>query len=773
MNHHTKTRLSCLISAACTSMALSAPLAFAQNENLKKEENLEVIVVSSTRTGKDLANTSAAVTALSAKALMSAGISDPTTLQDQAPNISIDRAGSDGLQITIRGVSSTDNTEKGDPSAAFLQDGIYIARPQAQEVSFFDLDQVEILRGPQGTLYGRNATAGLINIISAKPTIDEIYGSLDGGVGNYGSRQATAMVNVPISESAAIRAAINLDKRDTYLNKNPESEYSIDPGKDNTSIRLSGLFELSDDVNLLVRADHSSIEGSGRSAVKLSNFYDLSNINTSNTVKGENPPYISDNLSSDELRTIGWKDLAQASKDGYSWGVMSELNWEISPSLTMTYLGSYREFKRNDQNTTGLVGTVELPFGIINISDRQVFEGNYDQNSHELRFTHVTDKMNLQAGIYSFAEKSAIDYYIYAGEQGEDGYIFGFPQEPTKSESLAVFSQGTFNLSDQFSFTLGARLTQDKKSRVGAIINHYTVDEPLDFTFNEQTNPIPDSLNNAEVDYSELTWKVGLDYDLSEDTLLYGLVSTGYKAGGFNDGCTQGMPNCFNPLSESALFYDPETLTAYELGIKMDLDNGLRTFINLFNYDYQDLQLSNVSEICGGSCQVTSNAGEASVTGLEVESRYYITANDKLNVAFTWLDAHYTDYQLNQDINLKGEKLNRSPEFTVLLNYQHVFMLDSGADIEVDLSSRWSDSYSILSTASISQFEQPSFHKSDISFTYRSAERDWFVQAYVKNIEDEITVSNASLGPVFPGLSDGTVTISDPRTSGVRFGWEF
>ncbi|MGO4892748.1 TonB-dependent receptor [Flavobacterium sp. W21_SRS_FM6] len=773
MNHPKKTLLSTLIASACASFMAATPSAYAQETQSETPKNLEVIVVSSTRTGTDLASTSAAVTALSAKALADSGITDPTNLQDQAPNISIDRAGSSGLQITIRGVSSTDNTEKGDPSAAFLQDGVYIARPQAQEVSFFDLDQVEILRGPQGTLYGRNATAGLINVISAKPTIDEMYGSFDATLGDYGRRQATAMLNVPISDKAAIRAAINVDRRDTYLNKHLESSYDIDPGKDNMSARLSGFFELSDDVSLLVRGDYSSIEGSARSDVKLSNFYDVLNTFPPESGKGVNPTYIADQKSSDELRTVGWQDTMQRTNDNSTWGAMAELNWTINSQLTMTYLGSYREFTRREDNVTGYLGSVVLPFGIIDISNPQLFHGDYEQSSNELRFTYVTDSMNLQGGIYSFSEESAVKFLIYQGEEGQDGYIFGFPQDPTKSDSVAIFGQGSFDLSDKLSLTAGARYTQDEKSRVGAVVNHVTLEEELNFTYDPVTNPIPDSLNNAEVDYNELTWKLGLDYDVSDDILLYGLISTGYKAGGFNDGCTEGMQDCNSPLPEEALYYDPETLTAYELGLKLDLDNGLRTFINVFHYDYQDLQLSNVSEICGGSCQVTSNAGKAEVDGIELESRYYITAYDKLNVALTWLNAEYTDYQLNDTINLKGEKLNRSPEYTAIVSYQHIFEMENGADIEFDISSRWSDEYSILSTSSVSQFVQPSFHKTDVALTYRAPERDWYVQAYVKNIEDELTVSNASFGPAFPGLADGTLTFSDPRTAGVRFGLEF
>ncbi|WOI36358.1 TonB-dependent receptor [Alteromonas sp. CI.11.F.A3] len=768
MKNYKKTLLSTAVSSACASFIALTPMSYAQQAQSNTSEDVEVIIVSSTRSGKDLANTAVAVTALSSKALTDAGISDPTNLQDLAPNISIDRAGSNGLQITIRGVSSTDNTEKGDPSASFLQDGIYIARSQAQEIAFFDLDQIEILRGPQGTLYGRNATAGIVNVISAKPTLDEMYGSFDGAIGDFARRQATAMINLPISDTAALRAAVNWDKRDTYLNKNPDSPFELGSGKDALSARLSGFFELNDNVNVLVRGDYSRLDGTGRNTVKLSNFFDVLD---PSTIPANGPVYSGNQKSSDELRTIGWVDTQQADYGGSTWGVMTELNWAINSELTMTYLGSYREFERRDKSIQTYDGGLVLPFGIIDIAGPQRFTGDYEQTSNELRFTYVNDFMNLQGGIYAFEEESYIEYLIF-GEPGTDGAVFGFPQGPVISESLAIFGQGTFNLDTNLRLTLGARYTDDEKSRVGAAINHFTLDEPLDFTFDPDTNPIPDSLNNAEVEYSETTWKVGLDYDINDDFLLYGIVSTGYKAGGFNDGCIEGTPDCFNPILESALYYEPETITAYEIGLKMDLDNGLRTFINLFNYDYKNMQLSNLSDICGGTCQVTTNAGAAEINGLEVEARYYITASDKLNIALTWLDAEYTDYQVDLTTNLKGEKLNRSPEYTAIIGYQHVFDLESGAEVKFDLSTRYSDEYSILAVGTAQNFVQPSFTKTDVSVTYHSSEGDWYVQAFIKNIEDEVTIANASYSPV-PGFVDGTVNITDPRTAGVRFGLEF
>jgi iron complex outermembrane receptor protein len=174
------------------------------------------IVVTAQRTSSLASKTPVALTAVTGDSLIASGVTNPTQIADTVPNVSIDRANGNGLQITVRGITSSDGTEKGDPSAAFMQDGIYIARPQAQEASFFDIARVEVLRGPQGTLFGRNTTAGLVNIITNLPTFD-FGGRVDATYGNYNQVQSTAVINVPASETVAFRAAVNYDRRDSFI----------------------------------------------------------------------------------------------------------------------------------------------------------------------------------------------------------------------------------------------------------------------------------------------------------------------------------------------------------------------------------------------------------------------------------------------------------------------------------------------------------------------------------------------------------------------------
>jgi len=732
---------------------------------------LEEIIVTANRTESELSKTPVAVSVIGGDALISAGITNPTELADRIPGLSIDRA--NGLQVTIRGVSSTDNTEKGDPSAAFLVDGIYLARPQAQEVSFFDLERTEVVRGPQGTLYGRNTTAGLINVISARPE-DEFSASLNAAFGDFSTQQITGMVNVPVSDAVALRAAINYDKRDTYLIENPDNGFGSEPPKENLSARLSASFKFSESTELVLRGDFSQMEGDfwredTFSSATLSNLYEVPLAPPAPGARGVDPRYIGG--SSEDRRRLTYTDVRSFETDNDTWGVMAEFNWNLSDATTLTYLGSYREFERDEQ----FPFYFGSPAPDVHITVPALFTGSYDQNSHELRVAFDGDRVDFQAGAYYFKETSGIMLALLglvAPNPGDDGYVYGFPQDPTNSESRAVFGQGTFSVTDRFRLTAGVRYTEDDKSRVGASISHRTLDEPLDFTASP-ANPAPDSLNEAAVSYEKTTWRAGLEVDLADKTLLYANASSGYKAGGFNDGCLAGETNCNAPVSPEALFYDPEELTAYELGLRTELGNMARIFAAYFHYNYTDLQLSQISNFGGGPVQVTTNAGEAEVDGVELEAQIQPNERNRIDAGVNWLDARYTDYAIVPGVNFAGERLNRSPEWTVSLGYAHTVPLSSGAKVVFDVHSRYVDEYFVLSSALVAQFRQPSFTKSDVSIGYHANDNTWYVEAFGKNLEDEVTLGTAAISVAFPGLNNGTVSLGEPRTYGLRMGYRF
>jgi iron complex outermembrane receptor protein len=633
-----------------------------------------------------------------------------------------------------------------------MLDGVYIARPQAQEVSFYDIARVEVLRGPQGTLYGRNTTAGLINVITNRPSFEEFEGSANVSAGNFGAVQATGAINMPISESFAVRFAANYDKRDNYLDGLPLLTGDIGTFKENISGRLQGLSDWGSG-NLRLTLDYSDIKGTPYDLLPLRNFFAA-------TTADVDPVYIGDDRNSDELRQVNAPIAWDTFRKNDTWGVGAEFNQEFGP-VTMTYTGSHRKFTRDEGDARiGVDGTTAF---------RAAFTGDYDQDSHELRFASNGDgAVQLQGGLYYFTEESHIlQRLLLVANPGAtgDGASLGFAQGPTRAESRAAFAQGNFKLTDSLGLTVGARYSEDQKSRVGYTLSCASF-------FNCGTVPSGTNVtNNADAEFSKTTWRAGLDYDLSDNTMFYGSVSTGYKAGGFNDGCVTGTaPGCTQP--EELFYYDPEELTAYEIGVKTRLLNDrLSLNVAAFSYDYSNIQLSQLVAECFGPgsnpCNVTTNGGEAEVTGLEIEGSLLATDADRLDLSIAYLDAHFTDFRPNPTTDFSGKSLDRSPELTATLGYQHTFQLNSGGKIVAGLRSRYSDSYTLMVLGTRNFYEQPSYTKSDVTLSYNASNDSWYLQAFARNIEDSIVVTTVAVGV------RSSVQISDPFTYGIRVGFKF
>lgn len=788
----TKYNSKLVVSGAALSAALvfSTPVA-AQNSDAEAQDggsDYDEIVVTATRESTLLSKTPIAISAIGGEELQSEGVTDPTTLGELVPNLTIDR--NNGLQITIRGISSSDNTEKGDPSAAFLLDGIYIARPQAQEVSFFDIERVEVLRGPQGTLYGRNTTAGLVNVISKKPVLGEFSGSVDASYGNFDTIQGSGAINIPVNDSIALRAAVNYDRRDSFL-RTGTSPFSIDPFKNNLSGRLSALFDFSDRGSLVIRGDYSRQKGATINSVLASNFYALPFVNPGPGQAGVDPLNIASTRSNDELRTLGFNEASASSRDNDTWGVQADLTYDLTDDITFNYLGGYREFTR-DESSSAAFGSVFVPGpGVVfNLVVPLTFTGKYRQNSQEVRLAYSRGKLKAQVGAYYFRETSGIELLIFGlqGQPGQRGFVFGFPQDPTISKSLAFFAQGTYSLTDTLRLTGGIRYTQDDKSRVGATVFSANPGDPVDFTNGVQpgtTNPrnFRDSANNASVSFDRVTWRVGLDYDLDDRTLIYASVASGYKAGGFNGGCSAGSPNCANPQDPSLLFYNPEKLISYEIGFKSRFaDNAVSLNGNFFHYDYTNLQLTQIVPFMGAARQTTGNAGAAKVDGVELEAVVRPSSRNTFNFSLNWLNARYTDYAVFAaqtiggtafpDVQFAGRRLDRSPKWSFSAGYSYVLPIGDG-NVTLRAQTRVSDEYFLLSTPIRAQVRQPSYTKTDISATYNAPDNRFYIQAFAKNIENSITVSNFSTAAGFPNLQNGNVAINDPRTYGIRAGFKF
>jgi iron complex outermembrane receptor protein len=739
-------RIAIVATVSAAALAAASP-AFAQDEGRATQE----IIVTANRVQSLASKTPIALTAVSGEQLSEGAITNPTQLADAAPNLSIVRA--NGLQITIRGVTSTDQTEKGDPSAAFLLNGIYVARPQFQEVSFFDVQRVEVLRGPQGTLYGRNTTAGLINVISKEPDFKP-GAQADVSYESYNHMNATAAVNVPEASTLALRAAVNFDRQDSYATNGSGDGVSYNPFKNNRAARLSALWRPSDSISLKIVGDISRLEGTGFNTVDATNFFaptaPLSNPAATSAVR---PIYRGG--SADALRTNHGRQAWTPSLDNKSDGVLGELNIGLGSGVTLTYLGSYRESERHERST--LSGT-----------SRQTFDGDYKQTSHELRLAYAEGPLQAQVGGYYFRERSSTGLFIlnptflpFPAER------FGFPQDPTIAVNKSVFGQGTLEVLDGLRLTAGVRYSADDKSRVGSTV----LDTPSFGGFPGQRLVI--AVNDAKRSFSRTTWRAGVDYD-SPLGLVYASVATGYKAGGFNDGCAAGAgasPTC--TLAANELYYEPETLTAYEAGAKLRFaGNAVRVNASVFHYDYKGLQLSKFGNFGGcGLCSLTTNAAGAKVDGLEVEAFLQPVPALQVRLGLDLLDARYAEFSPTSSagvtVNFKGHDLARSPSVVTTAGAVYTHALANGGSLVAGANVRLSSRYLLTDLTNLIDAYQPSYTKTDLSLNYNAPDQRFYIGVYVENLENNIVLTGADFG--FANLA----TFADPRRAGVRAGFKF
>ena len=716
------------VALACIASFLASPWAAAQTEPAAAAQNrLPEIVVTAQRISQLASKTALAITAVSGEELRATGTTTAVGLTSLAPNVLISAGSSASTDISIRGIVSSNTTEVGDPAAAFHIDGVYLGRPQSAGATFFDLQRIEVLRGPQGTLYGRNATAGAINLITNKPS-NRFEGQVNATLGNYNLRNAEGMVNVPINDMLALRAVLSVTRRDgTLITAGAPNAFTKNRDDiDNQSARVHGLLKFNDSTRLLVTLDGSRNKGAGSGSVLLEDFQ---------------------NGNGDARRTaLG--NRSEGTRSEKSTGLSAEFTTELG-FAELTYLASRRTFDRD--STTSTLNPISFTLS------------NFTQTSHELRLASSGNSpLRWVAGLYAFNEEGDMDArfqftnFRVAPTVVLPNFQQRFVQNPVDSSSRAVFGQATYSLTPQLRLTAGARTTEDEKSRLGVV----TLSPPI----------APNSSNVADVSYRRSTWKLGAEFDILPAVMVYGNVATGYKAGGYFDGDNARGDNT----------YKPESLRSVELGLKgRFLDNRLQLSAALFQYNYQDLQISyvTINPLTNATGTITTNAARATNRGAELEARWLVSDAGTLGLSVGLLDAKYKSFLFPViptrpvAIDYAGRKLDRAPETTLAVNYTHKWALADGSGLSANAAVRYSSSYvfSNFAIATPVQYTQAAFTRTDLSLTYASADDSWNVQAFVKNVGDRQAITGYS----YSAFTGNQVFLSDPRTFGLRAGWRF
>mgnify|MGYP000321058897 CR=1 FL=1 len=462
---------------------------------------LEEIIVTAEKRSADVQDTAIAITAMEGARLTESGIHNVQALSSFVPNLHVGTRGDD-VELAIRGVSSSNNTEVGDPAVAFHVDGIYTARPAGAGAVFYDVERVEVLRGPQGTLYGRNATTGSVNVISNKPS-DEFELELSADIGNYNSLVTSGMINLPVADTVAVRGAFFTSDHNGYRDNG-----SVDDGDDADSQagRIHLAWDINPDADLLLTTDYYSSKGVG------------------GVVK--NQPVAGD--------AEAWALNFEGRRDNNFTGHRLEFNYDLD-FATLTYLAGWRKQE---------IDRIEDFDGSSILSATKLMQREGVEKTHELRLTSDSEGPLLwQLGAYYFEEDQEVFAQFNAGL--DFGLVISFIRPSVSAESKALFGQVSYDIRDDLRLTAGLRHSTDKKGRKG----YETIELVGLGTFPaDDTNGDTWSANN---------WKLGLDWFWAEDNLLYVTAGTGYKAGGYSDHVTYDEENILSyELGSKNRFWD-------------------------------------------------------------------------------------------------------------------------------------------------------------------------------------------------------------------------
>lgn len=724
-------------------------------------DTLEEIVVTAQKFEQNLEKTPVPVTAVTEESLRVLGITTTPELTELTPNLVVAPTTS-SAQLAIRGAVSTTVGDEGDPAVAFNVDGVYLARPRAAITALYDVDRVEVLRGPQGTLWGRNAIGGAINVITNKPTTDgfAVEGELQ--YGNYNELLAYGMANMPVSDTFALRIAYQSERHDGYANNAPARDSD---DLDVVAGRLEALWKPVDNFSALLTV--SSFHNGG---VGLGSFNGGFNLGIYQQTTGYTPfnyPEAPGQQYEDELA----QDLTLT------------LDWKL-PWFTVTYVGGIRDDtdrEASDQAVDGPIVNVfrtltENPYGgtCLNAEDptctelRLLFQSR--QISNELRLSNETAQLKWVLGFLYFKEDA--DEYGAVDPcpcNPAIGITFNYPR--FSDDTHAVFGQATWSIIPSLRLTAGLRYNDDFKGQYGYLYFGIPVADlvgtgPNDcFQF---CSGAPNSIDFASEYFHKVTWKAGLDYDLTPNSLLFGFVATGYKDGGFQD----GLP----PLNE----FKPENMIDYEIGSKnMLLDRRLQINVDLFHQIWSDYQ-STASEFINNQNQpITVNAGRATINGIEFESEELLTPQDRAAFDMTFMHAYFTSFPLpdgdnfdgNVPEDLAGRNLPYVPHVSLRLSYWHTFSLGTGASVVPRIDTGYVSDMN-LDYHNYPVGNVPAYTRTGASLTYY-APKVWSVQLYGKNLENHAVLVSMQLDNSVPlayeGIAGKDGVFLPPRTVGIRF----
>ncbi|MBB6250125.1 TonB-dependent receptor [Nitrospirillum iridis] len=717
---------------------------------------LKEVVVTAEQRAQALQSAPIAVQTVDGASLAVASLTNTADLTRTLPALVVAPATAGTPQLYVRGIGSFISTSYAEPAVAFNLDGVYVARPAGAGLAFYDLQRLELLPGPQGTLYGRNASAGVLNVVPEVPRLGETSGHASLEFGNYNLRKGEGALNVPLSPKAALRVAAQVVDRKGYLSDGYDDDQS-------QAGRVQVLLEPADDWHIRLAADYAHRGGKGDAQVQYP-FVDANNP----WIGPSDPRAVTAYYAA--LPALASRNplIGNAKNDGFiddkAWGLKTDIVKDFGFAI-LTVTPAYRGMDEH------YLTYVPSAFSLTSRSRATSVDARLASTG--------TGPLSWQGGVSYFQET------LYADQDFNNYVQHAVGKGRLTTEAESVYGQATYAALPDLRLTAGGRLSHDEKT------------QDILFGSNTFTAAAPTLLpRNDRHDWNGTSWKVGADYDLAPASLLYATIATGYKAGGFFS----------SPVGMSD-HYAPEHLTAYTVGLKNTLfDKRVQLNLEAFDYEYRDQQINYTAPVLTGVARapyvgllVTQNAGRAHMRGLAVDGRWQVTADDLLTASGQYLDTAYDDFSYRNysglglapasgcrytnvsatavpkptgvskiwAVNCAGQPALNAPRWTATIGYQHDFRLDGHGTVTAAGDVYFSSSYRTAYDYDARQI-QGGYHMTNLRLTYTPADAWWSLTGYVNNVENQAVVATGYQPAQGLGTGYNSESIRPPRLYGVR-----
>jgi iron complex outermembrane receptor protein len=688
----------------------------------------EDIVVTAQKREQDLSEVPISITALSGDQMEKLGIERLQDLFKQAPGVSVNENGP-ALQLSVRGIQLYDFGDSNEPPVGLYIDEVYMGTLAGHSASTFDIERAEVLRGPQGTLFGRNTTGGLVHFVTRKPT-REFEGYVAAQYGSFDQRMLEGAVSGPLSDQVRARVAVKYNEDDGW--QKSETTGSHFAATDRLSGRAQLEVDVTDDVTVLFNIHGARVRDTSKH-FGLMGLVDPATgsrcaperARAGECIAGFGIPSLLDHrrVESERLKLHNNID---------TYGGFARLTWDLGDKIELTSISAYESVDRfYEQDADSSLAPIFYSIDAVKA----------EQFTQELRLSGRSKMLQWVAGAFYYTDSKDMVFQNPTIVQAF-GTDVGFENDSHLDlESWAVFGQADVYLTEQFYVTAGLRYTHDDKKLVIS---------------NDFANPI--FTDHEFIDTGNLTWKIGGTWLPSDDLMAFASVSKGFKSGAFKT--TFSRPGEAAPTGE-------ENVISYEAGLKAEvIDNRLNVNASIFYYDYSDLQAQSVSSRDGTASSLLLNIGDVSIKGAEFEATGVITDNLETAVGISLLDTKIHSTVLSTGgIPFDGNEMAVSPPVSIngIVRYTVPAPI-FGGETTLQTNAVYKAAH-FLTPENQLTMKQDGYVIWDARVSWAAPGDKWTLEAFVENILDEQYASAAFTVDV---LAFNSIIWERPRSWGVR-----